>query len=404
MGKKIIWILNQTAGKPDSGWGERHYYFAKYWIQKGYTVKIISGSYNHLFINQPQISNKTFTIEEVEEGITFCWVKNPKYDGGSIFKLWSMIVFSFRILFLKDKALGKPSIILVSSMPIFQILSGIYLKRKYKAKKLLFEIRDLWPLTPIHLSNYSKFHPMVVLMRIIEKIGYKKADEIISLLPNAYKYIDKISGNPSKFHWIPNGIDEKLLKRELLPDTIKNKIPADKFIVGYAGTIGMANAMEYFINASIQLKKNLKIYFVLVGDGYLKNQYKVQTKNSKNITFIDKIPKNQVQDLLKLFDICFVGRYKNKLYDYGVSYNKYYDYMLSKKPILESSNNINSPAELAQCGLIVTPEDSAAIVDGIVKLEAMDTVELDEIGMKGYDYVKKYHNFEHLSEKYLELF
>jgi hypothetical protein len=24
--RKTIWVLNQFAGKPDSGWGERHYF------------------------------------------------------------------------------------------------------------------------------------------------------------------------------------------------------------------------------------------------------------------------------------------------------------------------------------------------------------------------------------------
>ena len=56
MSKKVIWVINQTAGKPDSGWGERHFYFANYWVQKGYVVKIISGSYNHLFKKQIDFS------------------------------------------------------------------------------------------------------------------------------------------------------------------------------------------------------------------------------------------------------------------------------------------------------------------------------------------------------------
>ena len=129
---KIIWVINQTAGKPDSGWGERHYYFSKYWVQKGYTVKIISGSYNHLFMEQPIISKKHFMIENIEKGISFCWVKIPKYDGGSVFKLWSMLVFAFKILFLMSSLLGKPSFIIVSSMPIFPVLSGLYLKQKFK--------------------------------------------------------------------------------------------------------------------------------------------------------------------------------------------------------------------------------------------------------------------------------
>ncbi|WP_456377216.1 glycosyltransferase family 4 protein [Lutibacter sp.] len=404
MHKKIIWVLNQTAGKPDSGWGERHFNFSKYWIEKGYDVKIISGSYNHLFINQPKVLNKTFTIEKVEKGITFCWVKIPKYDGGSVFKLWSMIVFAFRILFLKSNKLGKPSIIIVSSMPIFQILSGIYLKRKFKSEKLFFEIRDLWPLTPMYLSDYSKYNLMIIIMKWIEKVGYKKSDAIVSLLPNAHKYINKISKNPSKFHWISNGIDDKLLKKEKLSKHIHGMIPKNKFIIGYTGTMGMANALEYLIEASIKLKEDNSIHFVLVGNGYLKAKLKDLTRNNTNITFISKINKNQVQEVLNLFNICFIGRNDTKLFDYGVASNKYFDYMLAKRPILESSNSIKSPAELSKCGLRVKPESSTAIVKGIYKLQSMNPEQLNNLGIKGYNYVKKYHNFDYLSEKYLKLF
>ncbi|WP_457611474.1 glycosyltransferase family 4 protein [Lutibacter sp.] len=404
MNKKNIWILNQTAGKPDSGWGERHYYFAKYWVEKGYAVKIISGSYNHLFINQPKITDKTFTLENVEDNITFCWVKISRYDGGSIFKLWSMIVFAFKILFLKAKLLGKPDIIIVSSMPIFQILSGIYLRRKYNVKKLIFEIRDLWPLTPMYLSGYPKYHPVVIVMKWIEKIGYKKSDKIVSLLPNAGKYINSISNNPSKFSWISNGIDQNLLKSEPLPSHICKKIPKGKFIVGYTGTMGMANALEYLIEASIEMKNNSDIHFVLVGDGYLKDKLMRLTCDNSNITFINKISKNQVQNVLKMFDLCFIGRNNTKLFDYGVASNKYFDYMLAKKPILESSNRIKSPAELSDCGLIVQPESSNAIIEGIYKLKSMSKEQLNNMGEKGFIYVKKYHNFEYLSFKYLKLF
>lgn len=404
MSNKVIWVLNQTAGKPDSGWGERHYNFSKYWIKKGYAVKIISGSYNHLFTNQPKTSNKTFTLEKVEDGITFCWVKIPKYDGGSVFKLWSMIVFAFKIIFLKSSLIEKPTIIIVSSMPIFQILSGIYLKRKFKAKKLFFEIRDLWPLTPMYLSGFSKYHPMILIMKWIEKRGYKKSDKIISLLPNAHSYINNISGNPSKFHWISNGIDTNLLKNKQLPESILKIIPTNKFIVGYTGTMGMANALEYLIKASLELEKNKNIHFVLVGDGYLKAKLIDLTSNSTNITFIKKIDKNQIQNMLTLFDICFIGRNDTKLFDYGVASNKYFDYMLASKPILESSNTIKSPAELAECGLLVNPESSKAIVEGIIKLKSMEPLKLSELGEKGYRYVKKYHNFDYLSEQYLKLF
>lgn len=401
---KVIWILNQTAGKPDSGWGERHYYFSRHWVKKGYKVTIISGSYNHLFKNQPITENKIFTLEEVEDGITFCWVKIPKYKGDSAFKLWSMLVFAFKTFFLTTEILEKPSIIIVSSMPIFPIISGWVLKKRYRAKKLLFEIRDLWPLTPIYLKGYSKWHPIVIIMSWFEKFGYRKADTIISLLPNAHTYINQLSNEPSKFKCIPNGIDEALLVNEPLTKEIIDKIPKSKFVIGYTGTMGLANALEYFVEASTLLMYNDKIHFVLVGDGYLKKELVEKTFGQNNITFIPKINKNQVQQILSYFDVCFIGRNDIPLFDYGVSSNKYFDYMLAKKPVLVSSNRIKDPVELSDCGITVKPESAETIKDGILQLFQLSKEEMDKFSENGYNYVKKYHNFNFLSEAYLKLF
>jgi len=404
MNKKTIWVINQTAGKSDSGWGERHLFMSKYWVKKGYNVIIISGSYNHLFINQPKISHTAFTLENVEEGITFCWVKTPKYYTGGWRKFWSNIVFVVKLFFLPISKFQKPSVILVSSMPIFPILNGYWFKKRLKSNKLIIEIRDLWPLTPIHLKGYSKYNPLVRIVGWFEKFAYKNSDVIVSLLPNAYKYIDKISNKPSKFHWIPNGIDQTLLKNKNIQDSITNTIPNNKFVIGYTGTMGMANALEYLIEASILLKENSSFHFVLVGDGYLKKSLMNQVVGNTNITFINKINKNQVQNMLKYFDVCFIGRNNTALFDYGVSSNKYFDYMLAKKPILESSNKINSPAEESGCAILVEPENANAIVNGILKLSKISDKELDIIGEKGYCYVKKYHNFGYLSNQYLKLF
>ena len=401
---KNIWTLNQTAGTPDSGWGERHYFLSRHWVKKGYEITIFSGSYNHLFSNQPKISNKTFTKEKVEKGISFSWVKIKKYNPNSVFKLWSMIVFSWKILFIPLKEYEKPSVIIISSMPLFSVIPAYFLSRKYKAK-LIFEVRDLWPQTPIYLKGYSKYHPVVLVMALIEKFGYRKADAIVSVLPNAYHYINKISRNPSKFNYIPNGIDEELVGHESLSETVISKIPTNKFIVGYTGTIGLANAMEYFIEAAKLMNKvHENIHFVIVGEGYLKDKFIEDAKDLKNITFIDKIKKSQVQTMLQYFDVCYVGRYDSPLYRHGVSYNKYFDYMLAKKPILESSNLIKDPVELSNCGLIIAPEKPKEIVNGILKLYNLSTKEIVKLGENGYNYVKKYHNFEYLANQYLKLF
>lgn len=337
-------------------------------------------------------------------GRLFCWVKTPKYNPQSVMRFWAMIVFALKVYFVPVSKAGKPDIIIVSSMPIFSVITGWLLKRKYKAEKFIFEIRDLWPLTPIHLLSYNRRHPMIMLMSWIEKFGYRKADHIVSVLPNSAGYINSISKKPEKLNYIPNGISEEMYDNETLPKNIEKLLPHGKFIIGYAGTIGMANALENFAEAARKLHDNTDIHFVLVGDGYLKKELVEISKDFVNITFIPKIRKSYMQSLLRHFDACFIGRNDSPLFDYGVSSNKYFDYMLAAKPILVSSNLIKDPVELSGCGIIVEPDNAKAIADGVLKLFSLSPEERKEIGQKGHDYVLKYHNLTYLSEKYEKLF
>ena len=82
--------------------------------------------------------------------------------------------------------------------------------------------------------------------------------------------------------------------KDIKLDYIGIRIP-NKFIVGYTGTMGMANALEYLIEASILMVNNDEVHFVLVGDGYLKESLIKKTFGNSNITFIDKINKSKYQ-------------------------------------------------------------------------------------------------------------
>jgi glycosyltransferase involved in cell wall biosynthesis len=396
-----VWVINQFAGTPTSGWGERHFYLSEYWLQQ-HSVHIISGSFNHMFSTLPHAPNR-YNFESIDNR-KFCWVKVPKYKPESIGRFWSMIVFSWRTFFLPVSKIGKPTVIIVSSMPIFPIITGFLLKKKFNAKRLIFEIRDLWPLTAIQLGGIHENHPFIRLMYLIEKLGYRKSDYIVSLLPNADKYINRISKMPEKFRYIPNGLSEEVLRSEPLNTQVFNLIPKGKFIIGYTGTIGLANALEYFVDAAKLLSSREEIHFFIVGDGYLKEALIRSSSGYKNITFINKIPKNQVQSLLKYFDACFVGRNGSSLFEYGVSANKYFDYMLAGKPILDSNNFIRDPVELSGCGIIVRPDSSEAIADGVLELYNMPKKDLESMGLRGKNYVREFHDIKHLSSIYAELF
>ena len=403
MSKKTIWVINYFAGTPLSGWGERHFYFAKYWMEMGYDVKIISSAYNHMFNeNTAPIVTGEFT-NETYEGIEFIWVNTPKYNPQSMKRFWAQFVFAWKVRKLPTSQYGVPSTVIVSSMPIFPIWTGIRMKRKYGAK-LLFEIRDIWPLTLQLLGNKSVKHPAVRFIGWFERIGYQNSDVIVSLLPNAHAHFNEVAKKEVEFAYIPNGIDPNQLQPAEAPNEIISQIPKDKFIIGYAGTLGLANALEYLIDAAEILRDDIRFSFVIVGDGYLKEQLKEKSKNWGNVHFFDKIKKNQVQDLLVHFDICFVGRNNTPLFKHGVSANKYFDYMLAAKPILDSNNFIKDPVELSECGIIVKPDSAESIVEGIIQLAKLSDSQRIIMGRKGLEYVIHNHDIKVLSSQYSDLF
>jgi len=166
----------------------------------------------------------------------------------------------------------------------------------------------------------------------------------------------------------------------------------------------LANALEFFVEAAGIMKTNGRFYFVIIGEGYLKESLIKSSESFGNILFLPKVRKNQVAAYLQKFDVCFVGRNDSPLFKHGVSANKYFDYMLAGKPILDSNNLIKDPVELSGCGIIVEPDSAVAIVKGIYDLFNMTYEQRHQMGLFGYNYVKNNHSIEHLSNKYIKLF
>lgn len=229
---------------------------------------------------------------------------------------------------------------------------------------------------------------------------------MVSLLPNAKKHMISRGMSKHKYINIPNGVNlQEVENYKNISETITKKLPESKFIVGYIGTIGLANALDYFLEAAEKLRKNTLIHFVLVGKGGEKHKLQEYCRINKlpNVTFISPIPKIQVQSMLQLFDACYIGAHKHNIYKYGVSANKIFDYMYSAKPIIYSIESGDNLITSAKCGISITSEDSEEIKEAILKLALMNKDELLEMGRCGKEYVIKYHDYNILSRSYKKI-
>jgi glycosyltransferase involved in cell wall biosynthesis len=216
----------------------------------------------------------------------------------------------------------KPDAIIVSSPSLFPIVRAKKWAIKFKAQ-LIFEVRDIWPLTLQNLAGISTVHPLIVFMKWFEKFAYKNCDKIVSVLPGAHLHVKTYGIHEEKITCIPNGIDlEEVEHPEQLDNSVNEKIPFGKFIVGYAGSIGVSNALDSFIEAAVKFNENKEIVFVIFGNGAEKEKLMKKALGCNAILFFEPVKKEQFQSLLNRFDICYIGWKKESLYRFGISANK----------------------------------------------------------------------------------
>lgn len=396
---KNIWIINDYAGSPYHGMEFRHFYLGKQFLELGYSVNVISSHYSHLFKNLPE------GPQENIDGINYFWLKTLNY-GNSYNKMraFKWLIFSFKIFLLPFK-LRRPDVIMVSPMAPFSIFPSWILSKIFKSK-LIYEVKDIWPLTLIEVGGISSNHPFIVLMRWFEKFAVKNSDTVVSNLPNYNAHVKDNLKVHRAVEWISNGVDLAELKQnEPLDKEFGSRIPKDKFIIGYTGTIGVANALEYLCQSAELLKDNKDIAFVIVGEGQEKKELQNSFKHLDNIFFINGIPKRQVQSMLDLFDVCFIGLKRESLFRYGVSPNKLFDYMYSANPIIYAidSGKINV-VDIAECGISVEPENAKAITSGILKLYDLPKHEQFRLGENGKRYVLENFTYNKLARRYKNFF
>jgi glycosyltransferase involved in cell wall biosynthesis len=400
MKNKHITIINQYIGSPYHGMEYRHYYLAKNLIKQGYKVTLISGSYSHLFSSPPKV--KQNITKEIIDGIDYIWIKVPKYKSSkSIGRIWNMFYFAWKLYFLKDVV---PSHIIVSSPSLFPVKAGAKLAKRFHTK-FLFEVRDIWPQTLVELSSLSSSHPLIKLMEHNEKFAYKKADKVISLLPKAKEHFEKQGMQKDKFVYLPNGIEIVEKDSMALSQEMKEKISTDKFTIGYSGTIGIANNLDYLLDVAELLKENDEIHFMLLGNGGEKKRLEERVKSLalKNVTFLDAVPKEEVSSFLKQIDVAFISLRPEDLFRFGVSPNKVFDYMYAKKPILWAIEAGNNLVEDAKCGTSVPLNDVISLKESILKLKGLQKCALEELGQNGYNFVHTHHSYKMLAGKLIKI-
>jgi glycosyltransferase involved in cell wall biosynthesis len=218
---------------------------------------------------------------------------------------------------------------------------------------------------------------------LLERITASITDRIITLTEREKKDHLRFSiALEEKFTVIHSGVDlSKFSGVQIDAFQTRNKlgIPENAFVIGTVGRLTAVKGHKFLLEAASEMvKENHNAFFVFLGDGELLNEL---TKMASVLRIENKVKflgwRSDVADVMSTFDVFALPSLNEGMGKVLV------EAMAMGKPIIASDvGGIPDLVQPGENGLLVPPEDAAAIADAI-KYLYNDSEKRMNVGKKG---------------------
>ncbi len=361
---------------------------------------------------EEKYQQKKYYYEEYN-GVKVIRVRVPQYDkGNKLSRVKNVLAYFFRSLWATFKAPKTDYILTESQPPILGGLLGVAGKwinlLRFKKSKLLYVIQDYNPEQTIAVG-FSKNKLILTAMMLLDKFSCLVSNKIIVVGRDMVDTMKKrFPKKMPKTVFINNWIDDKetypLPKDNEKVVEFKKKHGLDgKFVIMYSGNIGLFYDLENLIKVVERFKDYENVIFPFVGEGTLKEQLMnyVEEHNMKNVVFI---PYQAKEDLIYSLNSADVHWIVNAKGIKGVSCpSKLYGLLATAEPalaVLEEGTEARDIIESTNCGYAVSPKDYEGVANLIEKFINTPKEELEEMGSRGYEYMKNHFTKDISIKKY----
>ncbi len=380
--KKSIWILNHYATDMYKNHGGRHYYFSKYLKRKGYLPTIFCANTYHNKKESIDTAKRKYIIKYCDD-IPFVFIKTVSSIGNGIKRVFNMGIFYYNLIHNSQKikkGIGKPDIILASSVHPLTMVAGIKIAKKFDVP-CICEVRDLWPEA---IFSFGKLKEESILGKMLikgEHWIYKNANAIIFTKPGDIdylkekKWLKEFGGDidEDKCFYINNGVDIKAFNTAIETNKLQDDdLNSNMMNVVYMGAIRPVNNVEMLIDTAKLLENEKDIQFLIYGDGNQLPQLekKIKEENIKNVKLKGYINKQYVPFVLSKASVNILN-YSQTLYNWerGNSSNKLFEYMASGKPIISTVKMGYDIIEKYNCGISLEENSPKELSKKIINIK-----------------------------------
>ncbi len=304
----------------------------EYWKKWGYFTQYITTFPNrHLGKNHDGYENKLFRmVREKNKNVLRVKTFIPKRNR-ILFRAIHQISFMFSS-FIGGLFLKKNSVVIATTPQFFCSFSALLIS-KIKRIPFILEVADIWT-NSIKATIKTNSIFFSFLLKIEEYI-FKKSDAIIVLTEGFKKELINRGISEDKIFIIQNGVNKPILSRHHKIDLRKELNLTDEIIIGYAGSLGLAQGIENICNTAeiLESRKNKKIKFVFIGNGDNKDLLIDKSKLFKNLIYLGNKDRKIIPNYLTEFDIGLAHLINDEAFKTTIP-SKIFEFMASGLPIL----------------------------------------------------------------------
>jgi colanic acid biosynthesis glycosyl transferase WcaI len=305
--------------------------------------------------------------------------------------LWKRLLYhgSYNIFAtLAMLGLKKPDIILADAPTLWSGLP-LLIRAFFSKIPFIYVVHDIYPDVLSRLGILSN-PALINLIDKVERFYYQKASAI-SVLSNGFKDNLLSKGVPEdKIAIIPVCVDVEFIQPLPRENKFRKEWELDgKFVVLYAGNIGLSQGLEIMLEAAEMLNSHPEVVFVLVGDGARKPELQelAERNGLANVKFFPFQPREDVPYIYAMADVCLVSLKRDIVIESVPS--KTYSIMSAGRPIIatvDQNTEVGRLIEAADCGICIEPENPGALSSAIVKLYEDEELK-DEMGRRAREHV-----------------
>jgi hypothetical protein len=300
-------------------------------------------------------------------------------------------------------ASGPADTVMVSS-PTFFSIGSAWLLARLKRARFVVEIRDLWPAIFVELGVLTD-RRVIRLLERLELAAYAAADQVVVVSEGFRANLIERGVPAGKVHTIRNGVDLSRFDPDTAADpAVRARLGAapEDCLVLYLGTHGISQGLPTVADAAARLADQ-PIRFALVGDGADKHRLakRVAELGLSNVMLLPSLPSAEVPALLAAADVCLVPLRQVPLFATFIP-SKMFEYLAAGRAVIGSVAGEAADILDEAGGVVVAPEDSAALAEAIRALAA-DPELRQQMGRAGRAHVERSYDRAALAREYRKL-